>query len=318
MRVALVLLAAALLAPLVAAHVPHTRPPLQASEAPRQVETSLNGTVATFDLYDQSDRLRHYVRHVVAPGRMSFEVQMRDDASVAEGAIQARWELARLLLFRDANADGAYQPGTDSVLKSWRFQSYVWKTTGVKPVRVGTASNADDVLWNGSLAGAPNVTLEVVASGRDVTDEGARARPQDALAYLTFPDLPPRPTGTLYAIEGTLVAAEGASVTVDTAQNLTMGIHVDDVAKRAYLDWGGEATVDGHEGAMTLGLDDPTVANGQQSRPFRWSFPVLDKSIRVVFVSAVEFTPTTSRGVPGFELPLAAAALVALALARRR
>ncbi|GEM_PF-3742463 len=318
MRPAPLALALVLLAPLALAHVPHDRAFVQATEGDRVVEVALNGTAAQVTLLDSADRLRHVVTHGVNPGRMAFDVEERDDASVADrGVLHARVQLDRLLLYRDANSDGAWEPGTDTVLKSWRFVNYRWSSSGVRQVGVGGLTGVDDVLWTGALGGAPNVTLEMVAAGRDVSDEGARARPQDLLLYLTVPSLPPRQVGSLYALEGSLVAPPGASVSQEILDNLTMATHAEKDGKRAYLDWGGQAQVDNREGNVTFALDPPTQAGGSDVYAARWSLPLVDNGLRLVMVSAIEY-PLPAARTPDVALPLAAGVLLLAALARRR
>lgn len=305
--------------PTAMAHIPHNRDSVQSIENARAVIAKLNGTVANVDMLDTLDRTRNLVTYDIAPGRMAIDAEVRQDAPIADrNVLHARFELARIVLFHDINQDGAFEPATDGVLKSWRFSNYQWRATDVRLVGLGTLTGVNDVLWNGTLGGAPNVTLEMAAPGRDVTDEGARARPQDLILYLTVPNLPARPAGSLYAIEGALVTAPGAAVAEERLDNTTLAVHADVEGRRAYLDWGGSVQNERGEGNLTFAMDPPDTVGGQTTRPMRWTLPLTDKGFRIVLVAAVEYTLPNARGTPDAALPLAAGAIALVALARRR
>jgi hypothetical protein len=319
MRPVALALAALLLLPAAAAHIPHARGQVQPSESSRIDEVRMNGTAAEVTMIDTGDRLRHLVTQKVDPGHLAIDATERDDSSVADAnALHARFEISRLLLYHDANADGAYEPGTDLVLKSWRYVNYVWKTDGVRQVGVGGLTGVSDVFWTGTLGGAPNATLEMVAAGEDVTDEGATARPQDLLLYLTVPSLPPRDVGSLYAFEGAITAPAGSTLGRSLVDNLTLDAHADEPGgRRAYLDWGGQATVDRREANVTFDADPPQRVGGDDVFAVRWSLPLTDRSIRLVMVSAVEY-PVGKAPLPDVGLAGAGAALAVAALLPRR
>lgn len=309
------LLALVLLAPLAQAHLDHERPYLQPSEPARDVDVTLSGLAADIDLLQKGDPLRHLVRHRVDP-RGTLAVEHREDASVAATAAGARWEIARLVEFKDENQNTQMDRG-ETVVRAWRLASYAWTATGPRGVQVGTTP-ATDVFWQGNLSGGPTMSIQVATAGTPFLDEGARVRPQDVLVYWDVQGLPPRGVGSLHAIEGAIVTREDAVVREDRLGNVTIGAYVDVGGRRAFLDWGGQAVVDRVEHTLRFSMDEPVVANGNATRAFRLTFPPMESSARLVIVSAVEYPVPTGRPTPG---PPAWAVLVALgglALGRRR
>lgn len=318
MRAAALLFALLVALPTALAHVPHDRAYVQALEGARVSRVAMNGTVARIDLLD-TDAVRHLVSYTISPARMSFAGEERDDAPVADrNAVRARFEITRLVLFHDANQDGAWQPSTDGVLKSWRFSNYQWRVVGPRQVGVGGIAGVDDVLWEGALQGGPNVTLEVASAGRDLVDEGARARPQDVLVYLTIQNLTARPLGSLYALEGALVTPRDSLTAEERLDNLTVAVHAEQDRRRVYLDWGGTVLNERGEGNVTFAMDAPSDVGQESSSAMRWTMPLTDRSLHLLFVVAVEYPLTQARGTPDLALPVAAAALAAVALLRRR
>lgn len=316
MRAIVLLALVALLAPTAAAHVDRDRYSLQPGQVERDVSLTHSGTTARVELLSGRDPLRDLVRHTIDPARGIFESEYREHPSDAASGFAARWTILRLVEYGDLNDDGQYQPGLDPVVRSWRPGGYEWNVTPPRRVFIGGVIG-DDMAWNGTAAGAPNVRLELGASGRAMQDEGARVKPQDVILYLDIEGFPPRGVGNLYAIEGQLAPPTGAAVRFDPAvvENRTIpaGIVVESPGRLAVLDWGAQATVDGVEEFLNATIGD---AEPSGNRTFLLHLPRFDASLRMVLVSAVEYVNATKRG-PGFEAAWVALAVGVVALAGR-
>lgn len=305
-----------LLIPLALAHADHTRPSLQESEETRTVHATLAGANATIELLRASDPPADYVRHVIDMKRGVVSVEHRPQASQADAAFTVRFVLTRVLEYRDQNHDGAYTPGVDAAIRSWKPSSYVWNASGPSPVRVADVQG-QLLRWQGNASGAPGVRLDAVLAGAAFVDEGATVRAQDAALYLDLTDFPLRGTGNLHAIEGVVEAPPGATARLDTGTgaNLTAGLVVEAPGRLAFLDWGAEGTVDGKEQRLAVDLDD---AKPDGTREFRLHLPLMDESLRLVMVSGVEYAKENRRAdaVP-VAMVLLVAACVGLAFRRR-
>lgn len=317
MRALPLALAALLLAGVAGAHVQHDRPYLQATEAPREVMANLTGTTARFDLSLAPDPLRDFVRHTFDPARGVVRVEHRDHASGGSAAF-AEWRLLRVIEYRDDNLNFVYDAG-DDVVRAWRLGGYPWNATGPRSVTVGGQA-AQSVLWTGAVEGGPFVAFEVAAAGRQVSDEGALARSQDALIYLDLLNFTGRGVGHLYAIQAELAAPEDAIVARDADEARTYGVAIDVGGRRAFLVWGAEALLDGAEQPVLFSLGEPVVAGGNATWSVAWSFPSFDRNARMVMVSAIEYPLPQGRPSPagGAATAALALALVAILLAARR
>ena len=318
-RTAFLLLAAALLAlPGADAHLEFQRPSIQAGETQRLIEATVSGPAATFRLVDRADPLRNAVRHEVDPSEALVLVEHRRDPPQAHDAFTMRVGLVRLAEYRDLNADGRFTPDLDAAVKAWRFENQPWQTSPVQNATVGGAP-ARSVSWGANLTGNPHFDLTLAATGYDVTDEGARARPQDVLLYLDVKDLPPRGTGSLHFLEATVTAPAGSTLAqVLGANNHTVGVHVDHDGRRGFFLWGGQAAVDGREQLVLYSQEGPVVEKGNATWTFRLGFPLMDRSARLVMVSGVEYAPPDKGApAPGAWALLATGAACALLLGRR-
>lgn len=297
------------------AHLDRERPYLQTSEPTRDVDVTMSGLAADIDLMQKGDPLRHLVRHRIDP-RGALSVEHREDASVGATAGGARWEITRLVEYKDENQNTRMDAG-ETVVRAWRLGSYAWTATGPRAVQVGTTP-AMDVFWEGNLTGGPRMTLEVTTAGVPFLDEGVRVRPQDVALYWDIQALPERGVGNLHAIEGAIVAREGAVVTEDRFGNVTVGVYVDVAGRRAFLDWGGQAVVDRVDHTLAFTMDAPVVKDGNATRTFRLSFPSMESSARLVLVSAVEYPVPAERPTPASPVALVVLVLVTVALVARR
>jgi hypothetical protein len=316
----LLALAALLLLPAASGHLAFTRPSIQPGEGQRLVDVAVKGSAATVDLLDRTDPLRHAVRHEVDPARGLVRVEHRADPPDAGDAFSMRLTLTRFLEYRDVNADGRYAPGVDVALRPWPFAAQPWKTSPVQNVTVGGAPSRS-VSWNANATGAPHLDLAVAATGFDVTDEGARARPQDVLLYLDLKDLPARGTGNLHVLEMTLAAPPGSALApVLSPENQTVGVRVDHDGRRAFLLWGGQATVDGREQLLAFSQEPAQGDGADATWLVRLHFPLMDRGAHVVLVSGVEYETPVAR-TPGLEtwaLVAVACGLAAARVGRRR
>lgn len=316
-RALALLLLATLTAPLAAAHLQFERPTLQAGQSLRMVEASMNGTRATISLTQSADILRDHVEHVIDPAEGIIQVEHRRDTPVAAGAFRQTWRIDRLLEYRDLNDNGRYESTTDTPVKSYRLDAYQWNATPFQDVSVGGLP-ARYASWDGYLKDAPRIRIEVAASGKDVLDEGARGRPQDVLLYVTFTEMPTRQAGDLFTLEGAFTTPQDAIVQEFRTRNASLGLATDHTARRGFLVWGGEALLDGRERLIPPVFLGPPVANedGTQTQPLRLDLTLFERSMRLVLVSGVEYQ--RAQESPGAPLAALVAAVVALALLRRR
>lgn len=312
MRVALVL--ALLLAPVAAAHLQYERPSIQEAQEDRNVLVDVDGVNATFEFLHSRDAVSDYVRHVVDPKRGVFSVEYRPQASEGDEAFGARWVLTRFIEYRDQNQDGAYTPVTDTVVRSWRLQGYVWNATSPQLVRVGPVQG-QYVRWNGNLTGGPALQVEVVGAGKAFVDEGATARSQDVVVYLRASGFPTRGSGNLHAVEGEAVPLGGGTFRLLHEGEETVALLLESPDRLAILDWGGQATVDRVEGRVQAALDAPTPDG---SAAFRLSLPRADQDVAFVLVSGVEYVEVDRRAAGGGAVVLLFVAGVLVALSGRR
>jgi hypothetical protein len=314
-----VVLGLALAPALVEAHIDHERPHIQSFQSGRSPLMTVTGKAAHVEMVSRLDPMTNAVTYDLDPSRARLASDYRAQPSDNSTSFVTVWELTRFVEYHDGNADGRYQPASDTVVRAWRLSAYEWNVTGPRSVLIG-AQEARDVVWTGRLLGAPNLTLELDAAGAPFTDEGARVLPQDVILYLDAAGFPPRGSGDLYALEGTLRAPAGATVVHDVATNasqpnVTAGMLIQGSDRQSGLDWGAQATVDKAEQFVTLAVDEPQQDG---TRAFRIDYPRFDKSLRQIFVASVEYVVPAVRGSPGVEMVVILAAIAGSAFARSK
>jgi hypothetical protein len=314
-------LAVASIAPLAAAHIPHDRPHLQPVEADRSVETTFpTATTAQIDLVSKTDPLVDLVRHTIDPTQGIFEVTYRRDASDAQHEFRTRFTWLRMIEYRDANADGIYENGTDTIVRSWPMTSYQWEVAPWRQVFIGGVQ-ASDTGWAGNASSFPPVKFEIGVSGTNMSDEGANVAAQDVIAYVDMKNFPDRGAGDLYALEGRIDPGAGATPTIGTTTDangtvLATDLLVQGPGRLAFFDWGAQATLDGTEQDVNATLGPADASGGA---PFYLDFPIFDKTLHMVLVVGAEYANAPKRspdaGVAG---ALAATLLGAAAAAAGR
>lgn len=304
-------LVALLLLPLAQAHIDHPPPRIQTFQLGRAIEIDLNGTRATADLLLAADPMRHLVRHVVDPAAGLVSVEYRANPGDSRGAFRMTIEIERLLEYRDVSGNLQFDPSQDVLVRSWPFDAGAWRVGGVVEGFVGSVG-VETVTWNGTMGAGPRVDLVLSVAGIVLTDEGARGLPQDAFLYLDIRDLPPRGTGHLYTLEGR-VRFQPSDVQARAhlaPQNVTTSLYGATDNRVAFLQWGGEAIVDGREQTLEGTVGEPD-AEGWQT--FRLNFPLMDHGARLVMISGVEYlTPNARTPTPELFLVVLVVALAAL------
>lgn len=309
-------LGALLLAPVALAHVPDARPVVQRAQVLRIVDMQVEGVRGEVTLLQSGEPTQEWIQHVLDPARGVFASEHRRDAAAAEGRFAARWEILRIVEYRDLNHDGRYQPESDTIAKAWRPGAYAWRVaTPVQRVQVGGVTGSD-VVWEANLSGAPSLRLEAVATGRDFTDEGAFTRAQDVLLYFDVRDLPPRSVGSLFAIEMTATFPQGADAQIVRVGEFDTAAFATHDGRHALLVWGGEALLDGRERQVEATLGAAQTREGAQTHSLILHLPTFDERARFVVVQGVEYDFENKRA----PLPLWAGALALLIVvaARRR
>ena len=311
---AAVLLLLVLLAPLAAAHIEDARPVSQLTQIRRTIDIDVDGLDVRVTLLQNGDPLRQWVRHTLEPARGRFGVEHRIDESAEEGRFAVRWDITRIVEYRDTNRNGFFEPEIDTVAKSWPLSSYSWRLLAAdQRVSVGGVF-ARSTIWDANLTGAPALRLEAVTAGDDFTDEGAYTRPQDVLLYLDVLDLPPRGVGSLFAIEGAVRSPAGATARlarVEAAPDVDTGALIDHDRRRALLVWGGEALLDGREQRVSAKLGEPVAAGENETRSLVLSLPILDESMRFVVIDGLEYQSENKRAPLPWAAALGAVALAA-------
>lgn len=315
MRLLALLLAALLALPAALAHLPYERPSLQRFEPRRDVDASVQAGAARVLLHGAAEPMRHAVR-VDAHPATGVRVEHRPDPSRAEGAWAATVRIERLAEYRDLNADLRFTPDVDTPVRTFRWEQLPWRATPVQNVTVGGAKGSA-VTWTANQSAGPRFETTLAAAGVEVVDEGARARPQDALLYLELHDLPPRGTGNLHVLEGRVTAPAGATLAeILSTANETVGFHVGGEGRRMFFIWGGEGVIDGREQRVAFTRSSAEGEGANATWTFRLHLPVADHEARFVLVQGIEYeTPAQRSPAPG--LALLAATLVLAALAGR-
>lgn len=297
-KLAAAIAAALLLLPVAAAHLDRERPHVQQSEARRDLTFTSTGTTGRIDLAFTLDRLRDSITHVVDPTKGVYDTQYRVDPSDASTAFSTRWTWVQFVEYRDANADGTFQPGVDPVVHSWKPSAYAWNVTPPRTVTIA-GQTAKDMAWNGTIAGGPHIDIEIASLGVATIDEGARIRPQDYILYLDMNDYPPRQVGSLYALEWLITPPKDVTIGFDEVtinnETIRVGARVENAERLAFLDWGAQATLDGEEAFLNATLSQPD-ANGNRSMYL--NFPRFDTTLHMVWVVGVEYVTPLQRGTP--------------------
>lgn len=318
MRLAPALLLALLLAPMASAHISGARPIYQRAELDRNVLLEPDGLAMGYTLTTATDPLRQGVRHRLEPHTGRVFVEHRADASVADDAFQAQWELERLLEYRDLNLDGRWQPESDTAVRVWRFSHYPWRIGGIQRVQVADVQT-ESAVWTANLSGAPGLRLEAVAAGKSFSDEGAIMRPQDVALYFDVRDLPPRETGSLYALEVRARVDADTALSLHVAEETPTALLAERDRRLAMLVWGGEVLTDGFERRIEATLQPARVDDFGDNKTalLLLHLPPAEREMRFVIVSALEYLIEVRRGTPGLPLVLVLGALVVATLSRR-
>lgn len=315
---ALVLLALAVLLvlPAATAHVTGARPVLQRSERDRVVGLDPEALGLGVDLSLTGDPLRQLVTHYMDPTRGLLYVEHREDGSRGDERFYAQWKLERLVEFRDANVNNLYEPQSDLRVRSWALDHYRWQRQPLRSAEVDGVQGTD-ILWEANLTGAPHVRAEAFIAGKSLADEGALVRPQDVITYLDFTQMPARQIGSLYALEATVTVQESTQLSLYDVDNVSTALLADAPGRRALFVWGGEAQLDDTEQRLVATITNERVDDrGNRTATFTLHIPTVDRSMRFVFVTGVEYEPENLR--TPFPGALVLVALSLMALLRRR
>lgn len=304
------LLLALLLAPPAGAHLPDARPTLQPVQPLRLVEYIPRGMALDVELHVALDPLRQGIVHRLDPAGDGFRVEHREDPSDSAETFFAQWDIERIIEYRDNNLNGRWEPDADLPLKTWRPEEYRWRIGGLQRVQVADVE-AESGTWIANLSGAPDIRIEAVAAGVDLTDEGALARPQDVVLYFDITNLPPRSVGSLHAVEARVRVDDETALALHQVEDTPTALAADAPRRRAVLVWGGQALVDDTERRLGAELRDETAGeDGNRSALLVLHLPQADEGIRFVIVWGVEYLIEVRRGTPlGPELALVALAL---------
>lgn len=283
--------------PSAVAHVARPWPSIQGSEPFRTADVSLSGTAATIALTTNADPTRHYVELAVDP-KGDWRTEYRLDPPDADNAFRAVWNWTRLVEYKDLNADGRFEQNADTVVRSWRFGAYLWNVTPVTTAFIDNLK-VQTVTWNGQAPGAPTIRIQIAVAGRDFTDEGQKARPQDTLVYMDVFGLPPRGIGNLHSFEGSLTFPEDASTAIWRTEDLESAFLVSRPARQAHLAWGGTAVLDGNETGVRGAIDEAHDTPDGRVAGWTLDLPRTERTMRFVMALGVEFVPTNVRGTPG-------------------
>lgn len=310
MRALVLLLLALLVVPSALAHIQGARPILQRGQTERIVDLDPDGLQLNVGLNLADDPLRQTVVHEVTPQAGRFRVEHREDGSRTSDRFYAEWQIERILEYRDTNLNGRWDATMDAPIRAWRLTHYQWGVAAIQEVQVADV-RANSVVWEANLTSAPDLRLEVVAAGKDFTDEGAIVRPQDLAIYFDILDLPPRDTGDLYAVEiRTRVQGETA-LSLHLAEETPTALLADAPLRRALFVWGGEAALDGREQRLDATLSEERVENdGNRSALLTLHVPPAEGEMRFVLLSGIEYAVASKRGAPALGVGLSLAALV--------
>lgn len=297
------------------AHIAGARPIFQRAQVERIVDLQPDEVAVELDLELTRDTLRHLVTHRIDPRSEGFYVAYREHGSIDEaGFLSARWHLTRIVEFRDLNVDSRFEAETDSVVRAWQMAHYDWRREAIQTVQLQDVTG-QSVVWRGNLTSGPSLRLEVAFAGKDFTDEGAIVRPQDVILYLDVTGIPPRDIGSLYAIEFTVATQEATRLSLHASDNTSTAILADQPLRRGLLVWGGEGFLDGQEQRLVAEIVDESASDGNRTARLVLTTPTVDRSMRFVMVSGVEYNVETKRG----PLPVGVAlGAVGIALLLRR
>ncbi len=300
-----------------AAHMDHPIPRSVLQEN-RDPSISMNGAFATVDLRPAGDPLRDLVQHTVNPTLGTYSIEHRPTGSGRENAFRVIVELPRFIEYRDVNDDLRYDPAIDALVRAWRMDDGRWTIGTPQDAAIGTL-RVKTATWTGSLSSGPKITVQIAAAGRVLRDEGAFATPNDIVIYLQVDDPPPRATGHLYAFDGRILVGKGVDAReYRTTQNVTTAVLARQDRHMEYFQWGGEAIIDKRERVVDGWLGDGRAVEGGLEHPFRISFPILDKSARLVIVHGLQYVHESKRtDAPGVALLLAGIAALALVSRKR-
>lgn len=326
-RVAVAMLLALLLVPLADAHLAGSRPIVQRFQFQRLPDIQpIDGTELVVDLVLSSDQqgqvrdpLRHLVSHRMDPATGLLRVEYREDASLRDEAFYAQWRLERLVEYKDMNFNGKFERASDVVVRAWRFEHFDWKRFDIQNVMLEDVQGSSTI-WQGNLTGAPSMRLQVAFAGKDFADEGAVVRAQDVILYFDITNIPPRGVGSLYALEFEVTVQPGTVLGFHTVNETHTALIADAELRRALLVWGGEAYLDGREQRVAATIEDERIDDlGNKTARLVLHLPTVDRSMRFVMVSGLEYGFETLRS-PIPLAPWVAAAAIAMALlcARRR
>lgn len=308
-----VVLALALAPALSSAHVDRTWPSIQSNQPLREVDLQLSGTRATMVMSLAQDPARHGIVLEIDPAAL-WRAEYRVDPPDPATAFGVAFGWTRLVEYKDLNDDGKLSPGSDTIVRGWRLDAYRWNVSPITTAFVDQLE-VQTMTWTGTIATGPTLKLQIAVAGRDFSDEGARARPQDVLLYLDVQGLPKRGTGNLHAFEGTMVFPAGANFGVYRTQGVDSAFMVELPRRQAHFVWGGSAVLDGREQAVNGTIDDPERGDDRWTSAWRLDMPITERAMRFVITFGVEYNLENKRapdaGVLGVVASLVAVGLVA-------
>lgn len=318
-RVAAALVLLLLMAPAVEAHLAESRPILQRSQFPRIVDLRPADPGIELLLEIENDPLRHVVIHGIEPSRGIFYAEYRKDASIGADRFFVLWQFERLVEFRDVNLNARFEPASDTVVRSWRFENYDWRREAIQTVQLADVQGTS-AIWAGNLTGAPSMRMQVAFAGKDFTDEGAFVRAQDVILYYDVTNIPERGVGSLYALEFALTVQEDSALSLFRVEGTPTALLADTFLRRGFLVWGGEGFFDGREQRVNATIEDEGVVDGNRTAKLFIHMPTVDRSMRFVMVTGIEYASEAARSpspTPSW-LAVAGCAFAALAARRRR
>lgn len=297
------------------------------SEGERSVRVEATGTSAVIKLKREAGGVEDSVKIAYDAAEGVMKIAHESENATAETESSLKVEFREVVEYRDANANGAFDPKVDEVVARYRVdEDLEWRLTGPLDVTSDAGAAGQRLVGTGAFPAGGALAFTMSVFGDFTAVNGTSLAPTDAKIDIVLTDFPYRENGTAAALLLKVEReAKAESAHDGDDDDAVTGVRATAGGITAYFTWAEEALVDG----VTLPVRTTVVESEAESdsegseveEKFYFSYPRGASVVHdpVLGLQSAETKPAARVPAPAAALLVAAVAGAALlASARRR